>query len=107
MPRAWDFPFINFQTRNVPSTWNPLGIKGAGEAGTIGSAPAVMNAAQEALSRPCLGGGRDGAASARGRAPAVMSAGQDALSRAFKVGHIDMPATPRRIWETIQSAQAA
>jgi carbon-monoxide dehydrogenase large subunit len=77
MPRAWDLPFIDFQTRNIPSTWNPLGIKGAGEAGTIGSAPAVMNAVQ------------------------------DALRRAFNVRHIDMPATPRRIWETIQAAGTA
>jgi carbon-monoxide dehydrogenase large subunit len=74
MPRAWDMPFFDFQTRNVPSTWNPLGIKGAGEAGTIGAAPAVMNAVQ------------------------------DALSRAYGIRHIDMPATPRRIWEAIQAA---
>ncbi len=44
MPRAWDMPSFSFQTRNVPCKWNELGIKGAGEAGTIGAAPAVMNA---------------------------------------------------------------
>src|SRR5690606_793924 len=44
MPRADNFPNFNFSTRNVPSTTNALGIKGAGEAGTIGAAPAVMNA---------------------------------------------------------------
>ena len=44
LPRAEDVPFFHFETRNVPSTTNPLGIKGAGEAGSIGSCPAVMNA---------------------------------------------------------------
>ncbi|GAB5378380.1 MAG: xanthine dehydrogenase family protein molybdopterin-binding subunit [Acuticoccus sp.] len=42
VPRADDVPFFHFETRNVPSKHNPLGIKGAGEAGTIGSAPAIM-----------------------------------------------------------------
>ena len=37
MPRADDVPFFHFETRNVPSTTNALGIKGAGEAGTIGA----------------------------------------------------------------------
>ena len=49
MPRASEFPFFDFKTRNVPSTTNALGIKGAGEAGTIGAAPAVMNAVADAL----------------------------------------------------------
>ena len=49
MPRAWDLPFFDFRTRNIPSTTNALGIKGAGEAGTIGAAPAVMNAVADAL----------------------------------------------------------
>ncbi|KQT54228.1 carbon monoxide dehydrogenase [Aureimonas sp. Leaf454] len=49
MPRAEDFPYFEFRTRNVPSTTNALGIKGAGEAGTIGAAPAVMNAVADAL----------------------------------------------------------
>ncbi|MCB8836074.1 xanthine dehydrogenase family protein molybdopterin-binding subunit [Aurantimonas sp. VKM B-3413] len=49
MPRAWDFPMFDFKTRNVPSTTNALGIKGAGEAGTIGATPAVMNAVADAL----------------------------------------------------------
>ncbi len=39
MPRADDLPSFDFNTRNVPSTSNPLGIKGAGEAGSIGSCP--------------------------------------------------------------------
>jgi carbon-monoxide dehydrogenase large subunit len=74
MPRADDLPFIDFQTRNVPCKWNALGIKGAGEAGTIGAAPAVMNAVV------------------------------DALRRAYGIRNIDMPATPRRIWEAIAAA---
>ena len=49
VPRAADLPNYAFETRNVPSTTNPLGIKGAGEAGTIGSSPAVMNAVLDAL----------------------------------------------------------
>jgi aerobic carbon-monoxide dehydrogenase large subunit len=67
LPRASDIPTIQFETRNIPSTTNPLGLKGAGEAGTIGSCPAVMNAVV------------------------------DALYRARGVTHIDMPATPSRI----------
>ena len=40
-----------FETRNVPCKNNPLGVKGAGEAGAIGSCPAVMNAIIDALWR--------------------------------------------------------
>ncbi len=74
MPRADNLPSFNFQTRNVPSTWNVMGIKGAGEAGSIGSCPAVMNAVV------------------------------DALDRGFGITHIDMPATPERVWNAIQNA---
>jgi carbon-monoxide dehydrogenase large subunit len=74
MPRAADLPMFHFDTRNVPSTWNALGIKGAGEAGSIGSCPAVMNAVV------------------------------DALGREYGITHIDMPATPLRVWEAIQAA---
>ncbi len=73
VPRADDVPFFQFETRNVPSTTNALGIKGAGEAGTIGSTPAVMNAVV------------------------------DALYRAKGVRHIEMPATPKRVWETLNT----
>jgi len=76
MPRAGDLPSFDFQTRNVPCKWNALGIKGAGEAGTIGATPTVMNAVV------------------------------DALHRAYGIRNIDMPATPLRIWETIQAATA-
>jgi carbon-monoxide dehydrogenase large subunit len=75
MPRADDFPYFDFQTRNVPCKWNVFGIKGAGEAGTIGATPAVMNAVV------------------------------DALYRAYGIRHIDMPATPLRIWEAIRAAR--
>ncbi|MEQ8367746.1 MAG: xanthine dehydrogenase family protein molybdopterin-binding subunit [Roseicyclus sp.] len=49
MPRADDMPFIAFYTEAVPSTANPLGMKGCGEAGTVGSMAAVANAVQDAL----------------------------------------------------------
>ncbi len=51
LPRASDVPNYAFETRNVPCTTNPLGVKGAGEAGAIGSCPAVMNAVVDALHR--------------------------------------------------------
>jgi carbon-monoxide dehydrogenase large subunit len=74
VPRADDLPSFSFQTRNVPSTTNALGIKGAGEAGTIGACPAVMNAVCHAL------------------------------KTRFGIDHIDMPATPQRVWQAIQTA---
>jgi carbon-monoxide dehydrogenase large subunit len=77
MPRADSLPSFHFETRNVPSTTNALGIKGAGEAGTIGSTPAALNAVT------------------------------DALWRAYGIGHIEMPATPARIWHAIQDANPA
>ena len=77
MPRADDFPFFHFETRNVPSTTNALGIKGAGEAGTIGATPAALNAVTDALYRAC------------------------------GIGHIEMPATPARIWAAIDDASAS
>lgn len=76
MPRAADIPDISFQTHNIPSTTNALGIKGAGEAGTIGAGPAVMNAVV------------------------------DALRRGGVLAHIDMPATPQRVWEAIRAANS-
>ena len=77
VPRAENFPFFDFETRNVPSTTNAMGIKGAGEAGTIGAAPAALNAVT------------------------------DALWRAYGIGHIEMPATPARIWSAIRAANGA
>jgi aerobic carbon-monoxide dehydrogenase large subunit len=49
LPRAADMPAIDFRTNVVPCTTNPMGIKGAGEAGTIGACPAVVNAVLDAL----------------------------------------------------------
>ena len=77
MPRADDVPSFHFETRNVPSTTNAMGIKGAGEAGTIGSSPALMNAIT------------------------------DALHRTYGIGHIEMPATPHRIWQAISQAASS
>lgn len=75
MPRADLVPSFHFETRNVPSTTNAMGIKGAGEAGTIGATPAVLNAVT------------------------------DALYRAYGIQHIEMPATPSRIWAAIRDAR--
>ena len=50
MPRGDDLPAIYVEANCVPTSTNPLGIKGAGEAGTIGAMPCVMNAAIDALS---------------------------------------------------------
>lgn len=50
MPRAADFCDINFEENEVPSPTNPLGVKGAGEAGTVGSLSAGTNAIVDALS---------------------------------------------------------
>jgi aerobic carbon-monoxide dehydrogenase large subunit len=77
MPRAGDAPSFVFETRNVPCKNNPLGVKGAGEAGAIGSCPALINAIL------------------------------DALWRAYKIRHIDMPATPQRVWAAITAAKKA
>jgi len=61
----------------VPSTTNILGMKGAGEAGAIGGTPTTMNAVA------------------------------DALWRGFGIRHIDMPATPDRVFAAIQAARSA
>jgi carbon-monoxide dehydrogenase large subunit len=50
MPRADNMPHIDFKTNEVPCTTNPLGAKGCGEAGTVGAAPAFVNAVVDALS---------------------------------------------------------
>jgi carbon-monoxide dehydrogenase large subunit len=49
MPRAVDMPFVKFETEPVPSTANIMGMKGCGEAGTVGAMAAVANAVQDAL----------------------------------------------------------
>ncbi|MBL3570542.1 carbon monoxide dehydrogenase [Rhodovulum sulfidophilum] len=75
MPRADDVPFYRVDhSCATPCTHNPLGVKGCGEAGAIGSPPAVVNAVVDALQRA----GHTG------------------------VTHIDMPLTPARVWAAMQ-----
>jgi aerobic carbon-monoxide dehydrogenase large subunit len=74
MPRAEDVPPILVISNPSPTANNPLGLKGVGEAGTVGALPAIMNAILDAL------------------AP-------------IGVLHLDMPATPSRIWTAIQNAK--
>jgi carbon-monoxide dehydrogenase large subunit len=70
---AAELPSFETAFTETPTPLNTLGVKGIGEAGTIGSTPAVHNAVCDALAH--LG-----------------------------VRHVDMPATPERVWEAIQSA---
>jgi aerobic carbon-monoxide dehydrogenase large subunit len=49
MPRAEDFPYLKVESNPIPTRRNPLGAKGAGEAGTVGALPAVVNAVMDAL----------------------------------------------------------
>ncbi len=70
MPRADDVPFYTVDhSSQTPCTHNPLGVKGCGEAGAIGSPPSVVNAVIDALQ-----------------------------SGGHKVDHIDMPVSPARVW---------
>jgi len=75
MPRADDCPNFDVGYNEVLCKTNPLGVKGAGEAGTCGAPPAIINAILDAL-------------------------------RPLGVRHIDMPATPQRVWQAIQAAAA-
>jgi carbon-monoxide dehydrogenase large subunit len=72
---APELPSFELVPSETPTSLNPLGAKGIGEAGTIGSTPAVLNAVIDAVSH--LG-----------------------------VRHIDMPATPERVWAAINEARA-
>ena len=74
MPRASDLPFYEVDhSCQTPCTHNPLGVKGCGEAGAIGSPPAVVNEVLDAM-----------------------------RSGGSKVDHIDMPVSPHRVWEAMQ-----
>jgi carbon-monoxide dehydrogenase large subunit len=76
MPRADDLPFYAVDHSCItPCTHNPLGVKGCGEAGAIGSPPAVVNAVIDALHR----------------------AGHT------RVTHIDMPLTPAKVWAAMNA----
>jgi carbon-monoxide dehydrogenase large subunit len=76
MPRASDMPAFKDAIHSVPATTNPLGVKGAGEAGTTAAIAAVMNAIADAI---------PGGAGA----------------------HLDMPATPEKLWQACQRAAQA
>jgi carbon-monoxide dehydrogenase large subunit len=71
IPRADDLPMISVTSRDVPSPTNALGVKGAGEGGTVGAPAAIIHAILDALSP-------------------------------LQVPHLDMPATPERVWQAIQ-----
>ncbi len=79
MPRADILPdldsYLVDHSCQTPCTHNPLGVKGCGEAGAIGSPPTVINAIIDALN-----------------------------SGGHAVDHIDMPATPARVWQAINDA---
>ena len=51
MPRADDFCHFELAANEVPTGRNPLGVKGVGEAGTVGAMPSIMNAVNDALHR--------------------------------------------------------
>jgi carbon-monoxide dehydrogenase large subunit len=70
---ATEVPSFELAEMETPTSYNPLGAKGIGEAGTIGSTPAVQNAVVDACAH--LG-----------------------------VRHIDMPASPQRVWRAINEA---
>jgi len=74
MPRADDVPMISFSTECTPSLYNPMGMKGCGEAGTVGALAAISNAVADAL---------------------------------WDVGvrRIDMPFTPHRVWQAMETAK--
>jgi len=72
MPHAHDLCDMEVESNPVPTKTNPLGVKGAGEAGCVGALPAVANALVDALSE-------------------------------FGIKHIEMPATPERIWRAMRA----
>lgn len=74
LPKADNVPNFSVSTNVTPCTHNILGVKGCGEAGAIGSVPAVINAVVNALSE-------------------------------YGVDDIQLPATPERVWQAIQSAK--
>ena len=76
VPRAMDLPDLEVHFEPTPTAINPLGVKGAGQAGCIGASQTIMNAVLDAL------------------AP-------------HGVEHLDMPATPEKVWRAIQAARGA
>jgi carbon-monoxide dehydrogenase large subunit len=76
MPRADNFCNFDVGSHSVPTKSNILGVKGVGEAGTVGGLAAVMNAVNDALA-------------------------------GLGVEHLEMPATPERVWAAIRDAKGA
>jgi carbon-monoxide dehydrogenase large subunit len=74
LPRAGDLPRFDITLAELPTAANPLGVKGAGQAGCIAAPQTLVNAILDAL------------------AP-------------LGIDHIDMPATPERIWRAIHAAR--
>jgi carbon-monoxide dehydrogenase large subunit len=74
LPHAEEVCAFELAENPVPTKTNPLGVKGAGEAGNVGALAAIMNAVTDAL------------------AP-------------LGITHIDMPATPEKVWRAIRAAQ--
>lgn len=73
IPRATDLPDLDITLTGVPTSANPLGVKGAGQAGAIAAPQTIIGAVLNALAR-------------------------------VGVTHVDMPATPERVWRAIQQA---
>ena len=76
LPRAGDLPSLDITLAALPTAANPLGVKGAGQAGCMAAPQTIINAILDAL------------------AP-------------FGIAHIDMPATPERVWRAIHRARGA
>ena len=74
MPRADDVPAFDCSFLHTPCASNPLGVKGAGEAGAVGAPPAVINAVV------------------------------DALHARTGMKHIDMPATREKLWRALRAS---
>jgi aerobic carbon-monoxide dehydrogenase large subunit len=79
MPRSNDVPMVTVDhSCQTPCTHNPLGVKGCGEAGAIGTPPAVVNAVIDAL--------RHGG---------------------YRIDHLDMPLTPSKVWSAMTGSRMA
>ena len=76
IPKASSVPTYELDRTVTPCPYNPMGLKGVGETGTIASTPAVMNAIVDALSP-------------------------------YGVDHLDMPASPQRIWQILQERKGS
>jgi carbon-monoxide dehydrogenase large subunit len=76
IPRATDLPDLDITLIGIPTSANPLGVKGSGQAGAIAAPQTIISAILDAL------------------AP-------------LGVTHIDMPATPQRVWQAIQQARSS